>query len=286
MDESADKSTGERKSQDPEAARTPADESSAAADGASAPATAASAANDTNLPVLWSPRLDAGEAINDFLHADAAAASSDASAANDIGAGAHDASRSRSLRFALLAASLGCAAVLGSFVGVLSASGVAHLWPPGAATANALAVNSPQAAGPDGAVHNANGQFARFSERLDRIERAQAESAAKIAHMAEVIDRLEKKGIVASAAPTAPETTGSIAASPAPASETKPPGKIVQDWIIQDARGGRALVQSRYGSVFEVVIGAVLPGLGRVEAIKRQDGQWVVVTARGIITER
>ena len=29
---------------------------------------------------------------------------------------------------------------------------------------------------------------------------------------------------------------------------------------------------------------ALLPGLGRVEAIKRQDGQWVVVTARGVIT--
>jgi hypothetical protein len=27
-----------------------------------------------------------------------------------------------------------------------------------------------------------------------------------------------------------------------------------------------------------------LPGVGRVEGIKRQDGQWVVVTARGLIT--
>ena len=27
----------------------------------------------------------------------------------------------------------------------------------------------------------------------------------------------------------------------------------------------------------------MLPGLGRVEAIKRQGGDWVVVTARGII---
>jgi hypothetical protein len=27
----------------------------------------------------------------------------------------------------------------------------------------------------------------------------------------------------------------------------------------------------------------VAPGLGRVEAIKREDGRWVVVTARGIV---
>jgi len=29
----------------------------------------------------------------------------------------------------------------------------------------------------------------------------------------------------------------------------------------------------------------VLPGAGHVDAVKRQDGQWVVITARGLITE-
>jgi len=53
---------------------------------------------------------------------------------------------------------------------------------------------------------------------------------------------------------------------------------------VQDVRGGRALVESRYGAVFEVGPGSVLPGLGRVEIIKRQDGQWIVVTARGLIS--
>jgi hypothetical protein len=28
----------------------------------------------------------------------------------------------------------------------------------------------------------------------------------------------------------------------------------------------------------------MIPGLGRVETIKRQDGQWIVVTARGLIS--
>jgi len=36
--------------------------------------------------------------------------------------------------------------------------------------------------------------------------------------------------------------------------------------------------------IFEITGDSSLPGLGRVEGIKRQDGQWVVVTARGLIT--
>ena len=55
---------------------------------------------------------------------------------------------------------------------------------------------------------------------------------------------------------------------------------------MQDVRRGRALVESREGGMFVVTTGASLPGLGRVEAIKRQDGQWVVVTARGMITSQ
>ena len=52
---------------------------------------------------------------------------------------------------------------------------------------------------------------------------------------------------------------------------------------MQDVRGGRALIVSRYGAIFDVAAGSVLPGLGRVEAIKRQDGKWVIVTAHGVI---
>ena len=54
---------------------------------------------------------------------------------------------------------------------------------------------------------------------------------------------------------------------------------------MQDVRRGHALVEHRYGALFTVSAGSVLPGLGLVEWVKRQDGQWVVVTARGLITE-
>jgi hypothetical protein len=53
---------------------------------------------------------------------------------------------------------------------------------------------------------------------------------------------------------------------------------------VRDVRNGRALVESRYGTVFVAAAGANLPGLGRVEAVRRRDGEWVVVTAKGIIT--
>jgi hypothetical protein len=127
-------------------------------------------------------------------------------------------------------------------------------------------------------------QFARLTDRLDRIERAQAEPNAKLARIAEAVDRLEKerKGVTAAAAaPTAaaPETTGRVPNSPpAPAA-----AKILPNWILHGVRGKRALVENSHGDIFEITGDSTLPGLGRVEGIKRQDGQWVVVTARGLI---
>ncbi len=239
----------------------------------------------------------AGTAAPIELVADAPSEAAEEPAA--AGGAAAVAAPARSSRFALLAASLALAAGLGSLVGSLSASGLAHLSPvaaaaprSGVAEANALqAVKAELAelsalkASLDGAARSANGQFAKIVDRLDRVERAQIEPTAKLAHMAEAIDRLEKKNVMA-AASAAPETTGAIANhQPAAPAETKLPDKILQNWVVQDVRRGRALVENSYGGVFAVAAGGVLPGLGVVESIKRQDGQWVVVTARGVITE-
>jgi hypothetical protein len=38
--------------------------------------------------------------------------------------------------------------------------------------------------------------------------------------------------------------------------------------------------------VFEVVPGANLPGLGKVETIRRHDGRWVVMTPKGMIVSQ
>ena len=48
------------------------------------------------------------------------------------------------------------------------------------------------------------------------------------------------------------------------------------------ARDGLIDVEGRDG-IYEVVPGAVLPGLGPVQSIERRNGRWVVVTPKGLI---
>ncbi len=250
---------------------------------------------ESNLPVVWSPKLGAG--LDDeaaALSADEAAAASSDEAADTETAEAEtkkpDAAPSpRSSRFALLAATIALAAAAGSFVGSLTASGIGRSMPgiaPAASTADAGAVLralksevaelSAMKSSLDGAARNANTQFAAISDRLDRVERAASAPSAQIAHIADTVDRLDKIN-------AQPEITGAIA-TPASPSDSKITDRIVQDWMVQDVHGDRALVESRSGGLFEVGAGSVLPGLGRVESVKRQDGQWVVITARGVIT--
>ncbi len=264
----------------------------------------------SQLPVVWSPKLDAGEGMAEEIAAAERAASASADEAIKAAAskptdGSATSSPSQPSRFLLLAASVAIAAAVGALAGSLSASGFSYFMQGSgghAYVADAKTLQAVQAiraelaelamlkANLDSATKSANGQFAKLTDRLDRVERAGAEPAAKLSHIAEAVDRLEKRSAAAPAAasaPVAPETTGSIA-SGAPAAlaapEMKVPDRVLQDWVVQDVRGNRALVASRYGGMFAVAAGGFLPGLGRVETIKRQDGQWIVVTNRGLIT--
>jgi hypothetical protein len=268
---------------------------------------AAGGSTEHKLPVVWSPKLDAGAGIEDeFFDADPAPPPPDdeavygEAAKEEPSAAAPPSAQPRSWRFAMLAATIALAAAVGSFVGSLTGAGVGRLMPeakPSASTADAasilralksqLAELSAMKSNLDGSVRNANTQFVAIAERLDRVERAATNPAAQLAHIADAVDRLNKIN-------AAPETTGSIApkttAPMTTAPMTTPPAepkivdRIVEDWVVQDVRGDRALVEGRNGSLFEVGAGSILPGVGRVEAVKRQDGQWVVVTARGVIT--
>jgi hypothetical protein len=142
-------------------------------------------------------------------------------------------------------------------------------------------------------------QFNKTSDRLDKLERAQADPAAKIAKLSEAIDKLHALPVPppAAAAPASSsaskETTGSIAPAPgqqasaAPVAPKTEIGRLptVEDWVLRDVSNGSALIGSRRGT-YEVYAGDVVPGLGRVDAIRRQDGRWVVVTSRGLIVAR
>jgi len=249
------------------------------------------------------PKLDAGGGVaDDFGHAagcQAITSSSADTAQAEPGEAApvpaRDTIPPRSLRLAMMAIPLAAAAAFGSFVGSLSATGLAQFWPrvapssPSVAASDAQAPNAELAAvsalktSVEGEARNANNQFAKLADRLDRIERAQAEPIAKLARVAEAVDRLEKerKGVIPAAlAAAGPETTGTVPNAPSALAEAK----ILPNWILHGVRGNRALVENRHGDIFEITADSTLPGLGRVEGIKRQDGQWVVVTARGLIT--
>jgi hypothetical protein len=275
----------------PETSNSPAGESSAGTGDST----------EHKLPVVWSPKLDAAAGIEDeFFDADAAPPPNDEAAYGEAakeepGATAAPATQPRSWRFAMLAATIALAAAVGSFVGSLTGAGIGRLVPEAAPITNTadagsvlralksqIAELSAIKSNLDGSIRNANTQFVAIAERLDRVERAATNPAAQLAHIADAVDRLNKIN-------AAPETTSSItpmttAPGTAPPVDPKITDRLVEDWVVQDVHGDRALVEGRNGSLFEVGAGSILPGVGRVEAVKRQDGQWVVVTARGLIT--
>jgi hypothetical protein len=298
MGKSSDKSAAKGAKAEPEASKMLAAEPASTSND-----TPSSKPIDSSLPVVESPKLGAeeaiepsdAEAVNEALRFDAAGTVSRAEAAQEMprepaGETAAAAPQARSMRFAMLAATIALVAAIGSFLGSLSASGIVRLLPSETADSrpadanNALQTIKAQIAelaaiksNLDGATRTANAQFAKIADRLDRVERAQTDPAPALAHIADTVDRLDKRNALP------PETTGSITPSAPPANEPKLTDKILDGWIVQDVEGGRALVASRYHGVFDVAAGSFLPGLGRVETVKRQDGQWVVVTEHGVI---
>ena len=196
-------------------------------------------------------------------------------------------------RFTLLAASLALAAALGGMVGALAAYGLAGPAPApavvagrtGLAEIQALKENVVQArvelaamkVSIDAGNRAANAQFTRIGERIDRIERTQAEPAAKLNKAIETLERLSRADAAAQK-----DVTGSIT-PPSPVTGAAPakPG-VVEGWVVREVHRGTALIQGRMGLI-EVDQGDTVPGLGRVDAIRKQDGRWVVVTSKGLI---
>ena len=56
--------------------------------------------------------------------------------------------------------------------------------------------------------------------------------------------------------------------------------------MLRDVFNGGAMIQSPRNGILEVIPGDNVPGLGRIDGIRRQDGRWVVVTSRGLIVAR
>ena len=145
-------------------------------------------------------------------------------------------------------------------------------------------------------------QFNKASDRLDKVEKAQVEPAAKlaklgdtVAKLSEATDKLRTAQASAQAQAKDVSVTGSIpqqvaaaTAAPAPAAPPKPEVArmpTVEGWVLRDVANGSALIEGRRG-MYEVFAGDPVPGLGRVDAIRKQDGRWVVVTSKGLIVAR
>ncbi|MGX1169486.1 hypothetical protein AB7M16_005752 [Bradyrhizobium sp. USDA 372] len=133
-----------------------------------------------------------------------------------------------------------------------------------------------------------NDRFGRFAENLDRIERVSSSSTAKLDRLAQVQAQAPAPATVQTqpvspqgpmvAAVAAPEFTGSV-----PALErASAPRKAIKGWSVRQAYEGIAILQGPNG-VIEAVLGQQVPGLGRIEEIRNDNGRLVVEAGGGVI---
>ena len=195
--------------------------------------------------------------------------------------------RRRLSPFAVMAASLAGAAAAGAMLGAIVVTGLARPTPVAAGPkfgieeVNALKEQVVQArvelaalkSNLDAGHRSSNQQLTRITERVERMERTQAEPVAKLTKAVELLERARRAE--AAAAPNG-EVTGSIT----PQNGAKP--GVVEGWILRDVHRGTAFIEGRMG-IIEVDQGDMIPGLGRVDAIRKQEGRWVVVTSKGLI---
>ena len=216
----------------------------------------------------------------------------------------------RNSRFALLAACVAIAASLGAIGGSLAFAKFGHLVTPRAepvavaaapkdSTADELKALKDTVAQLRTATRSLSENLATLKVSVSTSNVTQNAQNAQIGKITEALERIEKAQAEHKklAGQAAPETTGSVASQKQaaatgtpvpmvlgdPPTTLKPP--ILQDYVLRRVYDGAALIEGRHG-IIEVEPGIVAPGIGRIEAIKRQDGRWVVVTARGLIVQR
>jgi len=154
----------------------------------------------------------------------------------------------QSRRFLMLAATLAFAAAFGSFVGSVSGSGLVQFIAPTrpvAATENTIV-----------AAQQMKAELAEISAIKTSLENAARASTSQYTKIADRLDQLDRHATSTSA----PEVTGALAGAAQPDPSPKLADRILQDWTVDDVQDGRALVESRYGGVFDVGAGSILPG--------------------------
>ncbi|AWM03142.1 hypothetical protein [Bradyrhizobium amphicarpaeae] len=133
-----------------------------------------------------------------------------------------------------------------------------------------------------------NDRFGRFAENLDRIERVSSSSTVKLDKLAQAQVQTPAPAMVQSppapqqgamvASVAAPEFTGSVS----PSERVPAPRKVIKGWTVRQAYEGIAILQGPNG-VIEAVLGQQVPGLGRIEEIRSENGRLVVEASGGVI---
>jgi hypothetical protein len=136
----------------------------------------------------------------------------------------------------------------------------------------------------EGSSKQSNAQVAKITDRLDRADKTQSDTAAKIARTSESLDRIDHR-LTGNASGEATGAVPSASLAPGPAA-ADPRRGILEGWVLRDLFNGGALIQSPRGGVLEVIPGDNVPGLGRIEGIRREGSRWVVMTSRGLIVPR
>jgi hypothetical protein len=183
--------------------------------------------------------------------------------------------RPRHKRYAILATSLTLVAAIGATFGALASVGFSRQPTDSALIEENKAMQQ---------------SIARLGQEITTLK-ANLEQANRSAHseFAKISERLSRATAEITNSISAPQTAAPQAATRTPlprqapervAAAELPP--IVPGWTIWRIRNGYVYVAGR-GEVFEASIGAVLPGLGPVQSVRRQEGHWMVQTSKGII---
>jgi hypothetical protein len=198
------------------------------------------------------------------------AASSDAIAAASI----KPTGTSRPLRFALLAASIAFAGAFGAMAGALGMSLI-----------STPATTAPQLEAIDLTI--VQGAMASLRNELSAIKSSVENSNRDVnAQLAKFTEQLEKRTSAQPSAQAPARSPADVTASVRPqalATPSAPRPRVIEGWALRRVSRGTAIIQGHEGAI-EVVAGDIVPGIGRIESIRRLDGRWVVLTHGGMIT--